>query len=108
MLRWPDSVSKEGCVFFEPPEWLCITDELDLRDGVFIPKTSTGAAPSAVPKQGGISGVFRDVRSDDEALMFNGHFYPIGRYPPFSARLKPILLVNAESCFLPSMKRILS
>lgn len=23
--------------------------------------------------------------------MFSGHFYPIDRYPPFSARLKPIL-----------------
>ena len=24
--------------------------------------------------------------------MFTGHFYPIDRYPPFSGRLKPILL----------------
>jgi hypothetical protein len=65
MLRWPDSVSEEGCVFLEPPEWLCLPDELDLRDGAFIPNTSAGATPGAVPKQGGISGVFRYVRSDD-------------------------------------------
>lgn len=65
MLRRPDSTSEEGRVFFEPPEWLCLPDELDLRDGVFIPYTSAGATPSAVPKQGGVPGVFRYVRSDD-------------------------------------------
>ena len=65
MLRWPDSVSEEGWVFFEPPEWLCLPDELDLRDGVFIPNTSAGATPGAVPKQGGVSRVFRYERSDD-------------------------------------------
>jgi len=44
------SLSKEVCFFFEPPEWLCLPDELDPRDGVFIPNTSTRATPRAVPK----------------------------------------------------------
>lgn len=65
MLRWPDPVSEEGWVFFEPPEWLCLPDELDLRDGVLIPNTSAGATPGAVPEQGGVSRMFRYVRSDD-------------------------------------------
>ena len=65
MLRWPASVSEQGWVFFEPPELLCLPDELDLSDGISIPNTSAGATPGAVPKQGGVSRVFRDERSDD-------------------------------------------
>lgn len=57
------SIRERG--FFEPPEWLYLPDELDLRDGVFIPNASAGATPGTVSKQAGVPRAFRYVRSDD-------------------------------------------